>query len=280
MGEIDQDIPVWKSTLDAQDEVRIEKSDKELVERHIDMVERFADLVFGVASNEVDYWKYDPDGENEIKKEDEVKTKAVVSSKVEDEERRLLELAISESLGEQTKEPVGHTGRSFQLPPFACFQIIGAASALGAVIDAMTRMPEGKRKRVKSLNLEGCISLKEEEFMKLIKAFDNLMNLRCAGLTCLGADGCIAIGTRRRLRYLDLSNTDMNDEKVAALTNSAKDNGARIKKFSIANAGGITDEGIKVSGSEARSDEQFKLLQELRSVMCLSLRSTAVYFHS
>lgn len=57
------------------------------------------------------------------------------------------------------------------------------------------------------------------------------------------------MGTRRKLRYLDLSNTNMDDEKVAALTNSAKANGARVKKLSLANAGGLTDEGIKQIGA-------------------------------
>ena len=52
-----------------------------------------------------------------------------------------------------------------------------------------------------------------------------MTNLRCAGLTCLGKEACVAMGTRRKLRYLDLSNTNMDDAKVTALTNSAKENG-------------------------------------------------------
>jgi hypothetical protein len=38
LGEIDQDIPVWKQELDVEDELRIEKSDSELCKRHEEMM--------------------------------------------------------------------------------------------------------------------------------------------------------------------------------------------------------------------------------------------------
>ena len=62
--------------------------------------------------------------------------------------------------------------------------------------------------------------------------------------------GCAAIGRCKRLRYLDLSNANMDDGGVKAMTEEMKANGIEsLKKLSVANAGGLTDEGVKQIGA-------------------------------
>ena len=109
-----------------------------------------------------------------------------------------MNLAITESLAETPTSATaakekgkgrGTKQRSLQFPPFACFEIIGAGLALGAAVKAVANMPAEKRSRVRSLNLDGCLTLTEGSFVELLSVLPNLMSLRCSGLTCIGEEG-------------------------------------------------------------------------------------------
>ncbi|GMH92651.1 hypothetical protein TL16_g12410 [Triparma laevis f. inornata] len=405
MGQIDQDVPIWKKCFDEEDFERIEKSDEIIRERHVEWLRMFGDLCYGrEGRDDLDFVKFcdgyegegdDVNEEEEVEKEEEIEN----LNEVDEEEARLIKLAINESLAEAKAEPEpeppakveeeeeeeeeeetnallkklrelkkdgfkeeelkaaatkysdplkglnelkpaaksntntntntntnkveeeeekkstnpaiidtlsetkeiekeapvspdtllkklrelkkdgfkeealkaaitkysdplkglnelkpqeeSKKSRSLQFPPFACFEIVGAGLALGSAISAVAHMPLEKRAKVKTINLDGCLSLTEQAFVELLSVLPNLMNLRCGGLTCIGNDGCTAIGRCKRLRYLDLSNaTTLSDEGVKTMTEEMKANGINsIRKLSVANAGGLTNEGVKQIGA-------------------------------
>ncbi|GMH98326.1 hypothetical protein TrVE_jg12912 [Triparma verrucosa] len=268
MGEVDQDVPVWKRCFDAEDFCRIEKSDEVIRARHVEWLRIFSDMCYGRGgrgAENMDFVSfsegYEEEGVGEEVKE-EVKEEGgqenlaeVELTEVDTEEARLMNLAITETptsatAAKEKGKGKGTKQRSLQFPPFACFEIIGAGLALGAAVKAVVNMPAEKRSRVRSLNLDGCLTLTEGSFVELLSVLPNLMSLRCSGLTCIGEEGCAAIGRCKRLRYLDLSNANMSDGGVKAMTEEMKANGIEsLKKLSVANAGGLTDEGVKQIGA-------------------------------
>ena len=228
LGEIDQDIPVWKKEMDEEDELRIEKSDFELCERHLEMIKAIFD--FTVEENvdvlpKIDYAAFaggiygpSPDeDEGSGNGDGEVRHSEILSPRAA-EERRLLNVALTESLITSTVSSCISVGlervlrggtallpspsSSFQLPPLACFELFGAKFALNFVASAISSLPIYKRSKIINLNLDGCKSLEEAEFVALIESLPNLKNLRLNGLACVGDDACRAIGSARRLRYL------------------------------------------------------------------------------
>ena len=253
MGRIDQDLPVWKSEFDDSDRERIEASDRDVMNRHLSMVKHFIDFLMAddVAKLErVDYSVFlsgngegmeaNEKGENSS----ESKSSAPPPKTQAQEEERLLELAISESLSD-----IKENDTWVQLPPIACFEVFGGSAGINSVICALAASCQlAKTAQIRILNLDGCVSLSEAGMVKCLNAVPNLVSLRANGARCFGEECAEAIRPLKKLRYLDLGNCGLTDAVFIKLCQVMEESGIRLRKFSIANSGELTDNGLKFIG--------------------------------
>ena len=283
LGEIDQDIPVWKGEFDEEDNLRIKDSDAGLKVRHITMMNAVLSFVL---ENDLDklrrtdyaiYARGEIKSERDEHPEDEPKNivDPVLLSPFEEEENRTLALALTESFlesfvssvvrdgiervlrastGKEINAPAMATSSAvapFQIPPLSCFEAVGCQEAINWVAKTISLLSFNKRAAIHSLNLDGCVNLDEKTLVVLLASLPNLLNLRLNGLvSCVGEQACVVIGTLKRLRYLDMSNCALNDRRLETLVSTLAKIKVRVRKLNIANSGALTDEGLKVIGKD------------------------------
>ncbi len=241
LGDVDADIPVWKNAFEEEDHIRIENEDAILRVRHIRMFRHLLAILMG---DEVDHDDY----ENLLSMNIEGETTEEVEGDEEKgefakEEKRLLDLALKESLvSEPTAPPTGVV-----LPPLSCLSMFGASSSLNDAALAIVSAPASVRLNIRCINLDGCADMTSETITKLAAALPNLRSIRANGLEGLKPDSASTIGSLKNLKYLDLSNSNLNDETTRSLCVSLSSSGS-IRYLSIANAA-LTDSGMKHLGS-------------------------------
>ncbi|GMI52026.1 hypothetical protein TeGR_g7319 [Tetraparma gracilis] len=174
---------------------------------------------------------------------------------VEAEEDRLLKMAIAESLTQDSPAPPNPSSpplhpppaHPIALPPLACLAMFGAGSSINTALAALAATPLATRRRIRHLNLDGCDMITGDALTNMLSALPELRALRGNGLACLTEEIAGIIGALPKLRYLDLSNTSIDDEVGGALF-VALAKCASIRKLSISSAAGLTDAGMKIFG--------------------------------
>ena len=125
--------------------------------------------------------------------------------------------------------------------------MFGAGFSINSLLQALSSAPPSTLARVHHLNLDGCSEIAEASLLDLLKRCRNVRALRGSGLRCVTEAVAKVIGGLPCLRYLDVSNCDLNDGTAGALFVALQEKGT-IRKLSIANGAGLTDKGMKQFG--------------------------------